>query len=464
MQQIIIMKFGSSCFREAATFQKILEILQKYKEDKIISVVSALPSILDLLEDCANKANTCSSYVHDINLIKRQHLDIINSLMDEPYNTKVQQFLSDKFTHLEEVLEDIEEYGLSDNKLDVVLSFGEILSGYILNQFLLANKIESEYLLGDRFLITDSRYNNALPIMNISIRKVRALFMPLLKLNHLPVCTGFIGRNKEGHLTTLGAGGTEFTAALISYCLKDENNETKVILWKDTDGILNANPQIIPSARTIKQLSYAEAKEIAIGTKAIHPKCIQPIQNREIPLEVRNATNLSSSNYTTIQKDSVYSNKIIGITYHEEVAMVSAISESTVEIPGVLAQIFNVMGENEINISMISQTSSEINTMFVVNTRDGETAKQVLTESDFFKEWFEIRVDYVGMISVIGSGVNDPKNLVKIFDALDRSNIEILALSQASDGLNLTLLINKEDLSKGIQILHQQFELNKEKK
>jgi len=462
MQQIVIMKFGESCFQTATTFHKILKILQKYQSYKQIAVVSALPDIIELLRDCARKANTCTSYDHDINLIRRRHLELVDSLLEEPYKTKVKQFLSDKFTQLQEILEDIEEYGLSDNKLDIVLSFGEILSGYILNQFLLSNNIESEYILGDKFLITDSRYNNALPIMNMAVRKVRTLFTPLLQLGHLPICTGFIGRNKEGHLTTLGAGGTEFTAALIAYCLKDEEHATRVIFWKNTDGILNCDPQIVPSTQTIKQLSYEEAKEIAIGTKVLHPKCIGHLQNREIPLEIRNANNLASTNFTLIQKESIYQDKIIGITYRDEVAMVSAISESTVEIPGVLAQIFNIMGQNEINISMVSQTSSEISTMFVVNASDGNDAKEFLMGSEFFKDWFEIRVEYVSMISLIGGGVNNPRNLQKIFTALAKHNIKILALSQANDGLNITLLVQKADLIKGIQALHKEFELDKD--
>ncbi len=462
MKQIVIMKFGAACFQKAASFKKIEMILDLYKDKNEVAVVSALPGITALLEDCAMKANTCSSYDHDINLIKHQHMELVNSMMEDPHKTRVQQFLSDKFTYLDEILKDIEEYGISDNKLDIVLSFGEIFSGYILNQYLISRGINSEYLLGDRFLITDSRYNNALPIMNISVRKVRTLFLPLLKLGHVPVVTGFIGRNKEGHLTTLGQGGTEFTAALLGYCLKDEAHDTKIILWKNMNGILNCDPKIVPSARTIRQLSYEEAKEFAIGTRALHPKCIQPIQNREITLEVRNALDLTSTNFTTIQKDTIYRDRIIGITYRDEVAMVSAISESTVEIPGVLAQIFATMGQNEINIGMISQTSSEINTMFVVDAADGNNAKETLTASPFFKDWFEIRVEYVAMISIIGSGVNNPDNLAKIFQALNKVDVSILALSQATDGLNITLLVKKEDLTKAVRALHTAFELSKE--
>ncbi|HUY00201.1 MAG TPA: aspartate kinase [Candidatus Deferrimicrobium sp.] len=461
MQQIVVMQFGVSCLRNATTFQKITEVLQKYQESNLVLVVSALPGIVDLLDDCADKADACTSYVQDLILIRRQHLELIEEILEEPYKTNTQNFLDDKFTQLEDILEDIEEYGVSDSKLDIVLSFGEIISGYIMNQFLLSKQIESEYLLGDKFLITDSKYNNALPIMNVTVRKIRTLLLPLLKLDQLPVVTGFIGRNREGHLTTLGVGGTEFTASLIAYCLKDEQNEIKVILWKDVNGILTADPRIVPSARTIKQISYAEAKEIAIGTEFIHPKCIRPIQNRGIPLEIRNINDITGSNYTTIQKDSINSDKIIGITYQEEVTMVSAISESTVEIPGVLAKIFDLMGQNNINITMVSQGASEINTTFVVDAVDGDIAKELLSESEFFKEWFDIRVADVSMISVVGEGINNPKNLEKMFNAFHTSNIKTLALSQASDGLNITVLVKKEDLSKALQTLHHEFELDK---
>lgn len=458
--QIVIMEFDESCFTDSTGFQKILDIIQDYKENNLVLVVSALPAIKDLLQDCANKADTCSSYATELNQIKHQHLELIAGCFDETEKERVDTFLADKFTYLEEILDDIEEYGLSDNKLDIVLSFGEILSGYILNEFLNSSNIEAEYLLGDKFLITDDKFSHALPIMNITIRKIKNLLIPLLKLNHIPVVTGFIGRTKEGHLTTLGPGGTEYSAALIAYCLKDDTYDTKVILWTKTYGIYTVDPRIDPSAQIIKQLSYAEAKEIVAGTKVLHPKCIQPLQDREISLEIRNFNDITNSNYTVIQKTSENQDKIIGIIYEDETAMISVVSETTVEIPGILAKIFDAMGENDINISMLSQTSSEITTTFLVKVSDAEKAKQVLTESEFFKGWFEVRVDFVGMVSIIGSGISNPKNLERIFKVIYDSSTKIHALSQASDGLNITILVNQEDVEKVINALNKEFELN----
>ncbi|MDD1778970.1 MAG: aspartate kinase [Candidatus Helarchaeota archaeon] len=460
MQQIVVMQFAESCLRDAAAIQKIFDIVQKYKENDLVLIVAALPKMKNLLLDCANKADTCSSYVNEIKQIQHQHMELINNLFEGEEGERVQNFLIDKFTHLEEILDDIEEYGLSDNKLDIVLSFGEILSGYIVNEFLNAKKLECEYLLGDKFLITDDKFSHALPIMNMTVRKIRALLVPLLKLNHIPVVTGFIGRTKEGHLTTLGPGGTEYSAALIAYCLKDENIETKVILWMNINGIYTVDPNVISSAQVIKQLSYAEAKELAVGTKILHPKCIQPIQDRGISLEIRNFDAPSSSQYTTIQKTTINRDKIIGLTYDEEAAAISVISESTVEIPGILAKIFDLMGQNDINVSMLSQTSSEITTTFLVPAVDAERAKQLLTDSEFFKGWFEVRVDYVGMLSVIGDGVRNPQNLERIFRIFKLNKTQVLALSQASDGLNITLLLKKEELFKILEALNEEFNLN----
>lgn len=459
MQQIIILQFDESCFLDSTGFQKIYDIIQEYKENNLVIVVSALPTIKDLLQDCANKADTCSSYTTEMKQIRHLHLDLINGIFDETQKEKVENFLTDKFAHLEEILDDIEEYGLSDNKLDIVLSFGEILSGYILNEFLNLKNIEAEYLLGDKFLITDDKFQHALPIMNMTVRKIRTLLMPLLKLNHIPVVTGFVGRTKEGHLTTLGPGGPEYSAALIAYCLKDETYNTKVVLWKNTYGIYAIDPQIEPSAQIITQLSYAEAKELVAGTKTFHPKCIQPIQDREIPLEIRNFNDPFSSNYTLIQKSSANEEKIIGITYEEETAMVSVVSETTVEIPGILAKIFDLMGQNDINISMLSQTSSEITTTFLVKVSDAEKAKQILTESEFLKGWFEVRVDYIGDLSIIGPGISNPKNLERIFNVLNTTTTKIYALSQASDGLNITILVNQADIKQIINALNKEFQL-----
>lgn len=464
MQQIVVMQFAESCLRDAAGIQKIFDIVQTYmenKENNLVLIISALPKMKNLLMDCANKADTCSSYVNEIKQIQRQHIDLIDNLFDEEYKERVQNFLTDKFTHLEEILDDIEEYGLSDNKLDIVLSFGEILSGYIVNEFLNTKKLECEYLLGDKFLITDDKFSHALPIMNMTVRKIRTLLVPLLKLGHIPVVTGFIGRTKEGHLTTLGPGGTEYSAALIAYCLKDENLDAKVILWMNIYGIYTVDPNVIPSAQVIKQLSYAEAKEFAAEAKVLHPKCIQPLQERGISLEIRNFDAFPDrSQHTLIQKTDINKNKIIGLTYNEEAAAISVISESTVEMPGILAKIFDLMGQNDINVSMLSQTSSEIITTFLVSAADAERAKKLLTESEFFKGWFEVRVDYVGGLSVIGDGVRNPQNLQRIFKIFADNNIPILALSQASGGLSITLLLKKEDLFTSLKAINSELILN----
>jgi len=166
---------------------------------------------------------------------------------------------------------------------------------------------------------------------------------------------------------------------------------------------------------------------------------------------------LSQEKFTKILKIGDKTPIVKGIVYIDEVAMVSAISEALVEVPGTLAKLFDLMGKNNINVTMISQSSSEINTTFVVNKDDGEKAAMVILNSEFFKRWFEVTLEIVAEIAIIGKGLGRPDILGKVFSALGQKQIDVLAISQASGGLNISILVPKDQLKNSIRAIHQCF-------
>ncbi len=449
------MKFGGGCLVEPSSIKMVLKIIKQYQKEKLIIITSALSGITDLLIESAHKADRKEDYQNNIKKIKDIHLKVIDIIENAVYSEMAENHLNDEIKELNEMLREIEIFGLTPYKLDFIMSKGEKLSTFILYSFLKSFGLKAEYIPADKLIFTDNVYQNALPIMEAT----QELIKSKIKLDDTIYCiTGFIGRNIEGHTTTLGRGGSDFTATIVANCLHDPPDiNTRVILWKNVPGLLTAHPDIVSNAKMIRFLSYNEAKELAyFGSKILHPKCVIPIQEKRIILEIRNFNDPASFEYTIIGPKTE-NREITGISVIKKVCMVSALSTGTIQIPGVLSKIFTLMGENDINVMMVSQSSSEINTTFTVSEKDGIKAKKILENSEFFKKWFNISVKEVGMLAVIGLNLDDPKIIGRIFISLGTKSIKIYALAQGSNGLNISILIPSEKLEEAVRLIHNEF-------
>ncbi|MBD3188807.1 ACT domain-containing protein, partial [Candidatus Bathyarchaeota archaeon] len=265
----------------------------------------------------------------------------------------------------------------------------------------------------------------------------------------------------QGYTTTLGRGGSDFTATIIARSLADiyPDKNIKVILWKNVDGILSASPHMVKEPNLLRNISYAEAKEIAyFGAKVLHPKCISPLEEKTIPLEIRNFDKSLDSPFTLISKEGDISVIIKGVSVLDNVALLTARSSGLVAIPGTLANIFSVLGGNNISVSLVSQSSSEVNTTFCIKQEDGDKALKLLKGSNLFKEWFEfILNEDIVVIGVIGlvykKGVKK-----QIFASLEDQGIEVIAIAQSADGLNISLVVEKGCRKEAIQAIHGAFD------
>ena len=459
---IIIMKFGGSCLINKNAFKKISEVTKIYENVKKVYVVSALRGATDLLLKMIQDIDSEKELDKTMAIFEKKHFDIIEKIFEEDSEefNKTKDWLDRILSDLEDVFADIKELGLEPYYKDYILSFGEMISTYILNQFLMSRGFESIFIPATKLLITNDEFNNAYPLYNLTNARVGRLLIPLLenpKKNTIICITGFIGRNKIGYTTTLGRGGSDYTATILAHSIYEmgSDKDIKVILWKDVDGLLSIDPNYIPKASLIRNLDYEEAKHIAnFGAKVLHPKCLEAIEKKRIPLEIRNFDKpLEKIDYTTI---SGYTDKsfIKGISAVEDAIIISITSGSLVDVPGVLAKIFKIMSKNSISVSLVAQSASEISTSFIVKKEDAEKALIALDKSEYFSDFFEIKNEEVAIINITGLKVLDNLTKVKIFQALEKKQIKVKALTQGIEELNFSLVISKGNLIDAINVIH----------
>jgi len=464
---IVIMKFGGSCLQDPEAFEKILEITEIYKDSKKVYVASAFKGITDYLLESGRNAAERLDIDKNIAFIEKMHFDIIDELFGEnpEYANVAKDFVENKIAELEDALIDVKEFGFEPYYEDYILSFGEVLSTYVLHIFLKLNGYNVVFIPSTELIITDDNFKNAFPLYNYTGNRIRKKMAPLINNPNdktIFCITGFIGRNKMGYITTFGRGGSDYTATILAHVLHDvcDIKDIRVILWKDVDGLLACDPKYITycDPQLVRVLDYDEAKEMAFfGAKVLHPKCLDAIEPKHIPLEIRNFDKpLEQTQYTLISEKTDESN-IKGISTVEDAAMITVASGSLVEVPGVLAKIFNLMGKNKINVSLVAQSSSEINTTFIVKSSDGEKAKKLISEGESFKDFFKVNMEYVGIIAIIGLQVLDTKTKARIFTSLSEQNIDVKAMSQSSEGLNISIVIDKENIINAVNTLHKEF-------
>ena len=459
---IIIMKFGGSCLIDKNAFKKILEVTKIYENVKKVYVVSALRGATDLLLKMTQDIDSEKELDKTMAIFEKKHFDIIEKIFKEDSEefNKTKDWLDRKLSDLEDIFADIKEFGLEPYYKDYIQSFGEMISTYILNQFLMSRGFESIFIPATKLMITNDEFNNAYPLYNLTNARVGRLLIPLLenpKKSTIVCITGFIGRNKIGYTTTLGRGGSDYTATILAHSIYEmgSDKDIKVILWKDVDGLLSIDPNYIPQASLIRNLDYEEAKHIAnFGAKVLHPKCLEAIEKKRIPLEIRNFDKpLEKEDYTTI---SGYTDKsfIKGISAVEDAIIISVTSGSLVDVPGVLAKIFKIMSKNSISVSLVAQSASEISTSFIVKKEDAEKALMALNKSGYFSDFFEIKNEEVAIINITGLKVLDNLTKVKIFQALEKKQIKVKALTQSIEELNFSLVISKGKLIDAINVIH----------
>ena len=347
---------------------------------------------------------------------------------------------------------------------DLIISYGEKLSTYVLTQYLISKGIKSRYFASNELILTDDNFGNALPLLDETETLISENLVPILNSEpDLTTCiTGFFAATKEDRkITTLGRGGTDLTAAIIAYSLRNIFS-TKVIYWKDVKGLLDADPRIAERTSLLKQISYIEAKELAFfGTKVLHPLCLDVNEKGNVPSQIRSFNDPNSDEFTTITKEIAEDEKIIkAITSLYKLSMVTIEGDTMIPLSGTASKLFSLLGDNYVDVVFISQSSSENNITFGINYDDSKKVSFLLRNSELFgKNWFRIKINNdISLVAVIGAGVlHTPGIAGKVFTTLGDNNINILAIAQGSSELNFTAIIERKNCKEAINILYKAF-------
>jgi len=468
---IIVMKFGGSCLQDAESFGKTIEIIKKYNNQSnspLIIVSSAIKGITDKLINFYTKsceeAPECDFIIENIYNIHKKIIDEIIDANKPEYNVTL-NFLDENLRDLSQLGRIVRLLRPSMDIQDIIVSYGEKLSTFILSMYVnsIDNSLKSQFISSDEIIVTDDIFGNALPLLEESEELITEKVIPLLESEKIDVIciTGYYGSTKDKKITTLGRGGTDLTAAIIAYCLKPNYN-CRIIYWKDVKGFLNADPRISDKTELLKQISYIEAKELAFfGSKVLHPVCLDVNEKRNIPSEIRSFTEPESEEYTTITKEIVKNEKKIkAITSIESLTMVTIESSTMIALPGTVSKLFSLLGNNNINIKFISQSSSENNITFGIDFADSSKVSFLLRDSDWFgKHWFSIKIDNdISLVAVIGAGMlHRPGIAGKVFTTLGNNNVNVRAISQGSSELNITFIIERKDCKKAVNVLYDAF-------
>ena len=464
---LIVMKFGGSCLQDKDSFNQILYIVKKYsKKSKILLVTSALQKITDKLiefySSACNEDPDCDLIINDIYNIHEQLINQIFTKIKKEYARSI-EFLKKNINELRQISHVIRLIRPSMDIRDLILSYGERLSTFILAQYFNSLEFKTKYLSSDELIITDDNFGRAFPILEESEPLITEKIAPLFKTDtyNIVCVTGFYGSTKDKKVTTFGRGGSDLTAAILAYCLRNLF-KCKVIYWKDVKGFLDADPRIAEKTSLLRNISYIEAKELAFfGTKVLHPLCLDVNEKGNILSEIRCFDEPDSEEYTEITKEVIKDDKVIkAVTTIYELSMVTVESDMMVPLSGTASKLFSLLGDNYINIVFISQSSSENNITFGINFEDSKKVSFLLRNSELFgKKWFRIKIDNdISLVAVIGAGVLHTSGIAgKVFTTLGNNNINILAIAQGSSELNFTAIIERKNCKKAVNVLYDAF-------
>ncbi|WP_331002084.1 aspartate kinase [Nitrososphaera sp.] len=465
---MLVMKFGGTAVDSPDKVKHVATLVKSYKDrgDDIVCVVSAVRGMTDGLLAIADsvRRGDRASIADFVKKALKTHIVIASgAISNKKLKQKALAEVKKTVGELQDVLGGIVLLGeVTPKSLDYLMSFGERLSAPILSFALRDIGVGSEYLTGkDAGIFTDSNFGEARPLMDTTKLRVSHTLAPITKRGAVPVVTGFIGADQHGNTTTIGRGGSDYTATIIAASI----NAGEVCLWSDVDGLMTADPKIVKGAKVLKEVSFAEAMEMALfGAKYMHPRALEPVMDTKIPIRIRNTFNIKHPGTVITQVPSKDSQRIVkSVSVIRHTALIDVGGGGMVGAPGTAAKIFDALAKNKVNIMMISQSPSESSISMVVRKSDLDKATTTLELSLLGRVIKRINVnDEVAVIAVVGSGMRGIKGVAaKVFGAVAKRDVNVIMIAQGSSELNLAFVVSDKNCERAVNALHDEFGLGK---
>jgi aspartate kinase len=462
-----VMKFGGTSLGDATCMARTAQLIaQGARAGTCVAVVSAMSGVTNRLIEAAQRAGSGEKDQGTavLDSLRKQHAEALKSLVREDSARRA----------IEEEMEEVLSEGsrlfdgtallreLTPRTLDAISSLGERLSAPLVAGAVRELGLQSEAVDATEVIITDGFHGGAEPLMDRTREECEVRLLPLLEKGIVPVVTGFIGASTEGKLTTLGRGGSDYSATILGAAM----NADEVIIWTDVDGVLTADPRLVPEARTIPVISYREAAELAFfGAKVLHPKTLKPVMHAAIPVWIRNSFAPERPGTLITPEGRSTGGGVKALTAIQDVALISVGGPGIVGLPDVVGRTFSTTAEVRANVLLISQSSSQNDICFIVSGADAPRTVDALRR-EFAQDLAHEKVEHItvdtniAIVAVVGENMRGTPGVAgKTFNALGRENVNLIAIAQGSSESNISFVVEEKAMKTALITTHREFGL-----
>ncbi len=452
-----ILKFGGTSVGSEDAIRRVLKLIaRKREEGRIQVVVSAFGGVTNTLQQMVEDASAGNQvYREQLKAIEDRHIDIVRNLIGVKEQSTVLTELKVLLNELDDVLHGVSlTHELTDRTRDFVLGFGERLSAYILSKALASSGIEAKYVDARELIKTNDDFGNARVLVPVTYENIRKR---LEESAFVGIVTGYISSTETGETTTLGRGGSDYTASLIGAALNAEAIE----IWTDVEGIMTADPRKVGRHLPIGRLSYEEAMELShFGAEVIYPPTIHPAMEQAIPIYIKNTFKPEAKGTVITQEVQDDKSSVKGISSIDHITLITLKGSGMVGVSGFAARIFSALADAGVNIIMITQASSEHTVCFAVLPDQAPLAMQAL-ERHFKRELEEGIIDEIkeepdcSIVAAVGEGMKRTPGISgRFFRSLGRNGINVRAIAQGSSERNISIVVQEDDLAKTLNTIH----------
>ena len=455
-----VLKFGGTSVGHADQIKQVKQIIADTADEKVLIVVSALGGVTDLLIQSADlAAQRDQSYAEKAREIEKRHIEAIKSLIPVTGQSSILSKVKAEINTLDTLLEGAFLIGeITPRLLDRIVSYGELLSSYIISEYLISEKLDAVLQDSRELITTDENYGKASIDFKTTIKQCQAFLKASQK--RITILPGFIASSKAGNSTTLGRGGSDYTAAVLAAALNAKTLE----IWTDVSGMYTANPRLVKQAKAIAKISYEEAMELShFGAKVLYPPTIQPVLVKGIPILIKN-TFKPEDEGTRIEKNKEDGKHTVrGISHVPEISLLTLEGPGMIGIPGISKRFFEVLSNAQISVVLITQASSEHSICIGVAQQDASMAEELVNEAFAYEiESAKInpvaREEELAIIALVGDQMKSHQGLSgKMFSTLGKNNVNIRAIAQGASERNISAVIHKGDVKKALNSLHETF-------
>jgi aspartate kinase len=447
---MIVMKFGGTSVQDAKAIDRVAQIVQGRLADRPVVVVSAMAKVTDSLLAMGKAAGggDRKTALKMARTLRERHYDTAGELLGTALFTEFHGDLGADFEDLDELLRGIGAVGeITPRTYDYVASFGEVLSSKIVAAAFAARGLPGAHVDSRHCLLTDSSYTRAVPQFEETNERLRKRVQPLIDSGKVPVMGGFIGSNRSGITTTIGRGGSDFSAAIFGAGL----NAERIEIWTDVDGMMTTDPRLCPDARRIKVISFDEAAELAyFGAKVLHPATVLPAVQQNIPVYVLNSMNPTCEGTKITARAPRCTNIFKAIAVKKKITLVEIASPRRLLVHGYLKSIFEAFDQHDVAVDVVSTSEVSVSVTAETNESIPALAADLAKIAD---------VKYEGrkaIVCLVGENLRDtPGIAAKVFGILE--DVKIRMISQGASEINLTFVIEEDDAAEVVRRLHRAF-------